>query len=161
VPGPWPSGARRLPVVSPHLESFVSALLLSEEGRRGRSMPRERHVHGLAIMPRPVAGAAARPDALFGRQPITARAARGISGVMAHRIHGASLGKVLRSKGAFYKSSAPHPGKAGKGDVRNYVIIQLSTLYLTLDLPLSGAEGAADSDGTQAFAVMTQKVPIC
>jgi hypothetical protein len=78
--------------------------------RRGRSMPGERHVDGLAV-------------AFFGSDPSRqeARAAFLESwrfGLAAHHSR-----NIRRSIGKLYKYGASQADKAGRDEVRNYVII--------------------------------------
>lgn len=96
--------------------------------QRGRSMPGERHVLGLA-------------NAFFGtnpslQEPRAAFLQSWRSGYTAH--HSQNL---QRSIGELYKNGAP---QTGQDDVRTYVIMQLSALCQALNLPLSGVEGAAN-----------------
>jgi hypothetical protein len=98
--------------------------------RRGRSMPGERHVHHLA-------------NALFGSDPSLLEARKAFletwrSGYLTLRTQ-----NLQRSIGAIYKNGAPHPSKAKKEEVRDYVVMHLSALCQALEIPLSGVDDAA------------------
>jgi hypothetical protein len=98
--------------------------------RRGRFMPGERHLHHMA-------------NALFGNNSslLEARKAFLESWHSGHLVLHAQ--NIQRSIGAFYKNNTPHPNKAKKEEVRDYVVMHLSALCQALEIPLSGVDDAA------------------